>query len=164
MISVHQTALKWYSGLKNYFEVDSYNAALRLYTCTHIVYSLFNDIYNSECVLAAVLLPSDLPSELPWTRGRHGPVNFRVRRIKVGHRKLAINWQLGNFGQNQLEGLLIWKWWIEWCLIVFFLYLTQLEAWIKGVPYRHFPLIVISALKYVLESLTVFLNLSLTVI
>ena len=24
--------------------------------------------------------------------------NFRVRRNKVSHRKLAINWQLGNFG------------------------------------------------------------------
>ena len=34
--------LKWYSGLKNYLEVDNYNAALRWYTCTHNVYSLFN--------------------------------------------------------------------------------------------------------------------------
>ena len=40
------------------------------YVCTHNVYSLFNDIYNSKCVLAAtllaaVLLPSQLPSQLP---------------------------------------------------------------------------------------------------
>ena len=37
-------------------------------------------------------------------------VNFRVRGNKIGHRKLAINWQLGNFGQKHSQGLLIWKW------------------------------------------------------
>ena len=47
--------------LKNGLEIDNFNAALRLYTCTHDVYSLFNDIYYSKCALAEVLLPSELP-------------------------------------------------------------------------------------------------------
>ena len=53
--------------LKNIFEIDNYNAALCWYTCTHTVYSLFNDIhvYNSESALEAVLLPSQLPCQLP---------------------------------------------------------------------------------------------------
>ena len=56
--------LKWYSGLKNYLEIDNYNAALRWYTCTPNVYSLFNDVSNSKCTLEAVLLPSLLLSLL----------------------------------------------------------------------------------------------------
>ena len=120
--------LKWYSGLKNYFEIDNYNAALRWYTCTHNVYSLFNYIYNSKCALAAVLLPCLLPSLLPSLQPLF---YFRVRGNKLSHRKLAINWQLGNFGLKQSQGLLIWKWWIKWCLICIFLYLTRLEAWIS---------------------------------
>ena len=71
--------LKWYSGLKNGFEIDNFNAALRLYTCTHDVYSRFNDIYYSKCALAEVLLPSELPSELPLLSKILGPVYFRVR-------------------------------------------------------------------------------------
>ena len=51
--------------LKNCPELDNYNAAQRWYTCTHTVYSLFNDIYNSKCALAAVLLLSLLPFLLP---------------------------------------------------------------------------------------------------
>ena len=47
-------------------------------------------------------------------------VYFRVRGNKLSHGKLAINWQLGNFGQKQSQGLLVWKWWIEWCLICMF--------------------------------------------
>ena len=31
--------LKWYSGLKKYFEIDNNNAVLRWYTCTHTFYS-----------------------------------------------------------------------------------------------------------------------------
>ena len=34
-------------------------------------------------------------------------VYFRVRGNKLSHRKLAINWQLGNFGQKQSQGLLV---------------------------------------------------------
>ena len=34
-------------------------------------------------------------------------VYFRVRGNKLSHRKLEINWQLGNFGQKQSQGLLI---------------------------------------------------------
>ena len=34
-------------------------------------------------------------------------VYFRVRGNKLSHRKLAINWQLGNFDQKQSQGLLI---------------------------------------------------------
>ena len=34
-------------------------------------------------------------------------VNFRVRGNKLSHRKLAINWQLCNFGHRQLQGRLI---------------------------------------------------------
>ena len=89
--------------LKICFEMDNYNAVLRWYTCTHTVYSLFNDIYNSKCVLVVVLLPS----QLPLMSGKHGLLNFRVRGNKLRHRKLAINWQLSNFGQKQLQGLLI---------------------------------------------------------
>ena len=33
-------------------------------------------------------------------------VNFRVRGNKLSHRKLAINWQLGNFGHKQSQGIL----------------------------------------------------------
>ena len=87
--------------LKNYFEIDNHNAALRWYTCTQTVYSLFNDIYNSKCELAAVLLPAQLPSQLPFLSSRHGQVYFRVRGNKLSYRKLAINWQLDNFGQRQ---------------------------------------------------------------
>ena len=71
--------------LKNYLEIDNYNAALRWYTCTHTVYPLFNDIYKSKCALAAVLLPS----QLPLMSGRINPFYFRV---PTG------NWQLiGNY-------------------------------------------------------------------
>ena len=34
-------------------------------------------------------------------------VYFRVRGNKLSHGKLAINWQLGNFGQKQSQGLLV---------------------------------------------------------
>ena len=34
-------------------------------------------------------------------------VYFRVCGNKLSHRKLAINWQLGNFGHKQSQGLLI---------------------------------------------------------
>ena len=34
-------------------------------------------------------------------------VYLRVRGNKLSHRKLAINWQLGNFGHKQSQGLLI---------------------------------------------------------
>ena len=34
-------------------------------------------------------------------------VNFCVRGNKLSHRKLAINWQLGNFGLKQSQGLLV---------------------------------------------------------
>ena len=34
-------------------------------------------------------------------------VYFRVRGNKMSHRKLAINWQLGNFAHKQSQGLLI---------------------------------------------------------
>ena len=64
--SILATSLKWYSVLKNIFEIDNYNAALRWYTCTYTVCSLFNDIYNSKCASWAVLLPSLLPSLLPF--------------------------------------------------------------------------------------------------
>ena len=103
--------LKWYSVLKNCLDIDNYNAVLRWYTCTRNVYSLFNDMYNSKCALAAVLQPflqpSQQPSQLPLTRGRPGPLYFRIRGNKLSYRKLAINWQLGNFGQKQSQGLLI---------------------------------------------------------
>ena len=95
-----QFSLKWYSVLKNCLEIDNYNVALRWYTCTHSVYSLFNDINNSKCALAAVLLLSQLPSQLPLFSGIHGQVYFRVHRNKMSHRKLAINWQLCNCGQK----------------------------------------------------------------
>ena len=45
-----KSKLKCYSVLKNYLEIDNYNAALRWYTCTHNVYSLFNDVYNSRLI------------------------------------------------------------------------------------------------------------------
>ena len=32
-------------------------------------------------------------------------VNFRVRGNKLSHRKLAIKWQLGNFGHKPSQGL-----------------------------------------------------------
>ena len=76
--------------LKNCFEIDNYNAALRWYTCTHAVYSLFNEIYITVNALPAVLQPSELPSELPLIRGRPGPLYFHVRGNKLSHRKLAI--------------------------------------------------------------------------
>ena len=34
-------------------------------------------------------------------------VYFRVRGNKLSHRKLAINWQLCNFGLKQSQGLMI---------------------------------------------------------
>ena len=64
---------------------------------------------------------------------RLGPVYFRIRGNKMSHRKLAINWQLGNFGQKQLQGLPIWKWWIEWCPIGIFFYI-----WPSLKPEYHF--------------------------
>ena len=120
----YATKLKRYSRLKNCLKFNNYNAALRSYTCTHTVYSLFNDIYNSECALAAVLLPSQLPSQLPEDMAQ-------FISAYLSHRKLAINFQLGNFGHKQSKGLLIWKWWIEWYLICNFLYLTWFKAWIS---------------------------------
>ena len=61
--------------LKNCLEIDNYNAALHWYSCTHVVYSLFNDIYNSKCALAAVLLPSQLPSLLPLFISMYTEIN-----------------------------------------------------------------------------------------
>ena len=62
---------------------------------------------------------------------KHGPVYFRGN--KLSHRKLAINWQLGNFGHKQSQVLLIWKWWIEWCLTCIFFYI-----WPDLKPEYHF--------------------------
>ena len=76
--------LKWYSVLKNYLEIDDYNAALRWYTCTHNVYSRFNDICNSKCAFAAVLLLSLLLSLLASLQPLF---YFRVRGNKMSHRK-----------------------------------------------------------------------------
>ena len=58
---LHLRMLKWYSVLKNCFEIDDYNDALRWYACTHTVNSLFNDIYyidsgwwgDQYCILSA---------------------------------------------------------------------------------------------------------------
>ena len=68
-----------------------------------------------------------------WAARKHGPVYFRVRGNKLSHRKLAINWQLGNFGQKQSQGFLIWKWSIEWCLICIFF-----NIWPDLKPEYHF--------------------------
>ena len=125
----HSTLLKWYSALKNCFETDNYSAAPRLYTCTLTVYPLLNDISVTE----EREIKSINNSKCCWVADlAQFQIYFRVRKTKLSHRKLAINWQLSNFGQKQSRGLLIWKWWIEWCLIsFFFLYLTLLEAWIS---------------------------------
>ena len=124
------SCVKWYSGLKNYFEIDNYNATLHWYTCTHNVYSLFNDIYNSKCAFAAVLLTAQQPSQLPLLSSRHGPLNFRVRGNKQSHRKLAITWQLGNFGHKQSQGLLKLNL-VNWMVSDLYFFIFDSEAWIS---------------------------------
>ena len=108
-----RTSLKWYSVLKKYLDINNYNAALRWYTCTHTVYSLFNDIWVTVEweIKQQMQVGSSVAAISPAISA--GPVYFHVRGNKLSHRKLAINWQLCNFDQKQSKGLLIWKWWIK---------------------------------------------------
>ena len=99
--------LKWYSVLKNSFEIDNYNASLRWYTCTYTVYILFNDIYNSKCALAAVLLPFQLPPQLPEDMAlfisAYAEINWATGRWQLWPKTITgssnikmVNWMVSN--------------------------------------------------------------------
>ena len=58
------------------------------------------------CVGSSVAAVAAISAAISAAR-KHGPLYFRVCGNKLNHRKLAINWQLGNFGHKQSQGLLI---------------------------------------------------------